>query len=97
SAKGVAGRYASIIISEYIEPDERPYKGVYEYCIMCGACIKRCPVHAITLEGGKNQLLCKELLARTRANKYAPRYGCGKCQTGVPCEDKIPNPALRKA
>ena len=97
SAKGVAGRYASIIISDYLEPDERPYKGVYEYCIMCGACIKRCPVHAISLEGGKNQLLCKELLARGRAGKYAPRYGCGKCQVGVPCEDRIPNPAFRKA
>ena len=23
-------------------------------------------------------------------NEYNPRYGCGKCQVGVPCEDKIP-------
>lgn len=96
SAKGVAGRYASIIISEYVEPDERPYIGVSDYCIMCGECIKRCPVHAISLDGGKNQKLCKELLAVTRAEKYAPRYGCGKCQVGVPCEDGIPNPAFRK-
>jgi len=22
--------------------------------------------------------------------KHAPRYGCGLCQTAVPCEDKIP-------
>jgi hypothetical protein len=22
--------------------------------------------------------------------RFRPRYGCGKCQTGVPCEHQIP-------
>ena len=89
SAKGVAGRYASIIISEAVEPDERPYSGIYDYCIRCGACIRRCPVDAISLEGGKNQILCKEWNDKARV-RYEPRYGCGKCQVGVPCESRIP-------
>ena len=94
SSKGVAGRYASIIVSEYFEPDERTYTGIYDYCIHCGACIRRCPVNAITLEDGKNQRICKEWIDKT-SERYAPRYGCGKCQTGVPCESRIPDPVFR--
>ena len=89
SAKGVAGRYASIITSERFEPDERPYKGVYDYCIMCGACISRCPAGAISLEGGKNQIKCKAWMDQMKV-RWSPRYGCGKCQIGVPCESRIP-------
>ncbi len=89
SSKGVAGRYGSIIISESVEPDRRPYTGVYDYCIRCGACIKRCPVGAISLEGGKNQILCRQWTQEMK-KRYDPRYGCGKCQVGVPCESRIP-------
>ncbi len=89
SAKGVAGRYASLIVSEKIEPDERPYTGVYDYCIMCGTCISRCPAGAISLEGGKNQIKCKEWMDLMKA-RWSPRYGCGKCQVGIPCESRIP-------
>ena len=89
SAKGVAGRYGSIIIDAEAAPDERPYQGVYDYCIMCGACIRRCPAGAISLEHGKNQQKCKQWMDRTK-KEYDPRYGCGKCQVGVPCEDRIP-------
>lgn len=89
SEKGVAGRYGSVIVTEEIEPDSRPYEGVYDYCIMCGACIKRCPARAISLKHGKNQLRCR-LWMKQSEKKYDPRYGCGKCQVGVPCEDRIP-------
>ncbi len=89
SEKGVAGRYGSIIVSEEIEPDDRPYTGVYDYCIKCGACVKRCPAGAISMENGKNQLKCKQWMDMTE-KKYDPRYGCGKCQAGVPCESRIP-------
>ena len=95
SEKGVAGRYGSIIVTETIEPDERPYTGVYDYCIMCGACIKQCPVGAISLEHGKNQLKCKLWMDKTN-RKYDPRYGCGKCQVGVPCENRIPGKQLQR-
>ena len=89
SSKGVAGRYGSIIVSESIQPDERPYKGIYDYCIRCGACIDKCPAKAISLEHGKNQQLCREWLDDSKI-RYTPRYGCGKCQAGVPCEHRIP-------
>ena len=89
SEKGVAGRYGSVIVSGSMEPDQRPYAGVYDYCIMCGACIERCPVGAISLRYGKNHLKCKQWMDVT-GKRYDPRYGCGKCQTGVPCEDRIP-------
>lgn len=89
SSKGVAGRYGSIIISEHVEPDVRPYTGIYDYCTKCGACISHCPVNAISKEHGKNQLLCSNWLDATK-ERYSPRYGCGKCQVGVPCECSIP-------
>ena len=87
--KGVAGRVGSIIIAADLEPTKRPYTGLYDYCTRCGACIKRCPVHAITLEHGKNQLICQSRV--NSPNEFHPgRYGCGKCEVGIPCETKIP-------
>lgn len=89
TSRGIAGRFTSLIISDKITPDKRPYSGIYDYCPMCGACAKNCPAGAITIENGKDHILCEKWLNRT-AEKYAPRYGCGKCQTGVPCENCIP-------
>ena len=86
---GMAGRYASIIIDAEIEPDERPYTGVYDYCTRCGACIHKCPVKAISLEYGKNNIKCSNYVD-LMGERFSPRYGCGKCQTGVPCENRIP-------
>jgi len=91
SEKGVAGRYGSVIISEEIMPDTRPYTGIDDYCIRCGACVERCPVGAISLEGGKNQRICQEWIRGHTAVAYKPRYGCGKCQVGVPCENRNPS------
>lgn len=88
--KGIAGRFGSIITELYLKPDKRDYKEVYEYCSMCGACAKNCPVNAISLENGKDHVICSKFLALT-VDKYKPRYGCGKCQINVPCESKIPN------
>lgn len=87
--KGMAGRFCSVITTLPLEADPRPYTGLYENCIMCGACVGRCPVGAISLEGGKNHALCSRHLEQSRV-RYAPRYGCGLCQTGVPCEHQIP-------
>ena len=87
--KGMAGRFASIIIEEEIPADTRPYTEVYEYCTMCGACVRRCPVQAISIEEGKNHTICHAWLMKTK-ELCAPRFGCGLCQTKVPCENRIP-------
>ena len=89
--KGIAGRFASIIVSEKWLPADRPYTGVDDYCIKCGACARNCPAGAISPEHGKNNVLCKAYLEKMK-ERYAPRYGCGKCQAGVPCEFQAPAP-----
>lgn len=87
--KGVAGRMGSVVTDAYFEPGSRPYTDLYEYCSKCGACIRRCPVHAISLEKGKEHPPCSNYLDQM-LELYRPRYACGKCQAGVPCESGIP-------
>ncbi|MDR1242186.1 MAG: 4Fe-4S binding protein [Deltaproteobacteria bacterium] len=86
---GMSGRFGSLVSALDLPPTGREYSEVYEYCIMCGKCAKNCPPQAISLEKGKNHSLCAEFLDRTAA-KHAPRYGCGKCQVNVPCQNGIP-------
>lgn len=87
--KGIAGRFGSIVTELYLNADKREYEDVYEYCSRCGACVKNCPAKAISIDKGKNHILCSDFLGKI-VEKYKPWYGCGKCQTGVPCENKIP-------
>ena len=87
--KGMCGRFGSLITDLDLTKDIRKYKDPYEYCIMCGVCVSHCPVNAISLKDGKNSALCSEFLNKVN-EKDSPRYGCGKCQVGVPCEHKMP-------
>ncbi|MDR1129078.1 MAG: 4Fe-4S binding protein [Treponema sp.] len=86
---GVAGRLASLITDWELAPSERAYTGIYDYCSRCGACAKNCPAGAISLEQGKRHVPCSAFLDRVM-ERHRPRYGCGKCQTAVPCEAGIP-------
>lgn len=86
---GVAGRFGSLVTALVLPPTAREYSGLYDWCVMCGACVKNCPAGAISVERGKNHVPCSEFLDRTE-EKYAPRYGCGKCQVSVPCQDAAP-------
>lgn len=85
---GAAGRLGSVIANVPIKPTVRQYNTKDEYCIHCGACIRRCPPVAIN-QNGKDHKVCSEYLDRVM-DRFKPRYGCGKCQTKVPCEDQIP-------
>lgn len=87
--KGIAGRFGSLVTELKLEPSQRPYEIYNAYCTQCGACIKQCPVKAISIEKGKDHRLCGIFLDKT-AQKFKPRYGCGKCQVNVPCESGIP-------
>jgi len=87
--KGTCGRFGSILTELDLPKDGRDYNDIYEYCTMCGVCIYRCPVNAISLESGKQSELCREFLVKV-GEMHNPRYGCGKCQTRVPCESRLP-------
>jgi epoxyqueuosine reductase QueG len=92
-------RTGSVIAQISVSPTPRAYTDHHEYCLfytkgVCGKCISRCPVGAIT-EAGKNKELCyKHLYPVTKdyviSNYAFDGHGCGLCQTKVPCESKIP-------
>ena len=96
---GKAIRVGSVIARVGIPPSERPYYDHHAYCLffskgLCGKCIQRCPAGAITMTG-HNKAKCRNYL-RSVTNDYVRAhygfdgYGCGLCQTGVPCESQIP-------
>ncbi|MDR1970859.1 MAG: 4Fe-4S binding protein [Treponema sp.] len=93
TARGMAGRFGSILTSAPFEGDPRPYSRYDEYCTRCGACARNCPAAAISLTEGKRHPPCAAFVDSTM-EKHQPRYGCGKCQVRVPCENGIP-PARR--
>lgn len=87
---GKAHRLGSIITNAPIEVTARAYgDDPFAYCNRCGACTKRCPVDALTLEGGKDYQTCWVYMEETKI-RFKPRYGCGKCQLMVPCAYGIP-------
>jgi epoxyqueuosine reductase len=97
--RGKAMRCGSVVAHITIPPTNRPYHDHHAYCLfftkgLCGKCIRRCPVEAIT-EAGHDKVTCERYLLPTTADYVKSRfgfdgYGCGLCQTGVPCESKIP-------
>jgi epoxyqueuosine reductase len=98
---GKAMRVGSVIAEIDIPASIRPYNDHQAYCLFyshgtCGKCIPKCPVGAIT-EKGKNKQICRAHLFPVTSD-YVKKtygfdgYGCGHCQTGVPCESKIPLP-----
>ena len=87
--KGIAGRIFSVVTSLKLEPTVPKYAGLLDYCSGCRSCIGRCPVDAVSEYHLKDDRLCSDLLDEVLA-RHEPYYGCGKCQVGVPCEDKIP-------
>lgn len=96
---GKAMRVGSVVAGIKVTVTKRPYKNHNEYCLfytkgICGKCIPKCPAGAIT-EKGKDKNLCVGHLYPTTSEYVTSKfgfkgYGCGHCQTGVPCESKIP-------
>ena len=97
---GKAIRCGSVIAKIDIQPSIRRYDDHHAYCLfysngICGKCIDRCPVGAISKEKGHDKVKCSEHLEETREyvqTHYGFKgYGCGFCQTAVPCESGIPH------
>ncbi len=99
TAAGKAMRVGSVVARLQIPPSERPYQDHRAYCLffnggLCTKCIERCPVGAIS-EAGKDKKKCLSHLRPgsadyVKANYGFDGYGCGLCQTKVPCESGIP-------
>ncbi len=99
TAVGKAMRTGSIIAQIPVLPTPRPYTDHHAYCLffsqgVCEKCISRCPVGAIT-KAGKDKEKCYNHLFPVTQNYVISTYdfdgyGCGMCQTKVPCESKIP-------
>ncbi len=97
--KGKAMRCGSVVAHIDVTPTQRPYEDHRAYCLfftegICGKCIPRCPVGAIT-ETGHDKVKCGEHIRRATREYVNSHYGfdgygCGLCQTEVPCESKIP-------
>jgi epoxyqueuosine reductase len=95
---GKAMRVGSVVADVQVPATPRPYQHHQAYCLFysqgtCGECIARCPVGAITASG-HDKLECRQHLRTTEGyveSHYGfDGYGCGLCQTGVPCESNIP-------
>lgn len=95
---GKAMRAGSVVARIQIPPTPRPYGDHRAYCLFfaegtCGKCMARCPPGAIT-EAGHDKVKCRQHVEATKgfviANYGFDGYGCGLCQTGVPCESRIP-------
>ncbi|MEW6532775.1 MAG: epoxyqueuosine reductase [Thermodesulfobacteriota bacterium] len=105
TAKGKAHRAGSVVANLTVPLNSRPYEDHHAYCLFfydgsCKACRERCPVGAIT-EQGHDKLKCWNHAKGTcgeyaKANFGFDGYGCGLCQTGVPCESGIPPKILKK-
>ena len=103
---GIAHRCGSVVTSLELPASCRIAKSPYSNCLFylgvnCRACIKRCPVGAIT-EKGHDKNKCLQYLydlgylATLLNDDYDTNTsvaGCGLCQTRVPCEFR--NPAVK--
>jgi ferredoxin len=97
--RGKAIRAGSVVARIEISPTPRPYTDHQAYCLfysrdICGKCITRCPVGALS-KNGHDKVRCLQHLKPTtadyvKANYHFDGYGCGLCQVGVPCEAGIP-------
>lgn len=101
--RGIAHRCGSVVTNLELPPTTRTAGGPYSNCLFymgvdCRACVRRCPVGAIT-DKGHDKIKCQQyqidigysdLALQDGYNNDTSVYGCGLCQTKVPCESKTP-------
>ncbi|WP_205749254.1 epoxyqueuosine reductase [Desulfopila sp. IMCC35008] len=103
---GKAIRVGSAVVRRKLSPSPREYTHHMAWCMRfagreCMACIRRCPIGAIS-ECGHDKVRCKEYIRNVTA-EYVEQHqlgftvnSCGLCQTRVPCEEGIPFARGRK-
>ena len=104
TSRGVAHRLGSVVSEAEIPSTSRPYGDEpFAWCLRvsqgkCGKCIHRCPVNSIgETPDAREKELCRKHVrdviapwAKDAFGWEAPSYGCGLCQTAVPCESRNP-------
>ena len=100
--RGIAHRLGCVVTAAEIAPTPRAYgDDPFAWCLWtsrgtCGQCIQRCPAASVGQgHAQRDKLACREQNRRIRLdskNLYGEEglYGCGLCQTGVPCEFGVP-------
>lgn len=104
--KGIAVKLISIVTDAHMPQSEQRNLYYQQNCLWnskgtCGACMKRCPVGAIT-EAGHDKFKCYKHCYGEASREVAQNYGgssahgsgCGLCQTAVPCEFRNPVGAI---
>jgi epoxyqueuosine reductase QueG len=94
---GKAHRVGSVVVNRALDSPPRT-DDIHRDClsyqgIICRICMKRCPAEAIT-EEGHDKARCAEFVLKqfpvVQKEYGIDIYGCGLCQTRVPCEGRIP-------
>lgn len=96
---GKAVRFGSVVVRMNLEATPRPYSGHQDWCLWfakgtCGACIKRCPIDAISA-AGHDKPKCFDYIRNVTTPYVRDNYGtgatpCGLCQVRIPCEAGSP-------
>ena len=107
--RGVAHRMGSVVTDAELAPMSRPYgDDPFAWCLKasrgtCGACIARCPVLSVGESVYlRDRMACanhRETIrshARERFGRQTGHFGCGLCQTRVPCELRNPTADVHK-
>ena len=95
---GKGHRVGSVVVDHALDSPEERTEDPYRDCLShqalgCRNCIKRCPVDAIS-EDGHDKRKCMEFVMKQipviKEEYGIDIYGCGLCQTGVPCAEEVP-------
>ncbi len=103
TARGCAVYLGSVVCDIELKPTPRPENRVANCPFFrdgsCGRCMERCIASAISKDGRSN-VMCLSNLRDQQAGKVrslgldkdlvGPAPACGRCSTGLPCEDRIP-------
>jgi len=101
---GKAHRCGSVVVNQPLDSPQRRdinETNLHWDCLRlgqnedCMECVYRCPVGAISEELGHDKDLCFEHAVKksvdfVKENYKIDIYGCGLCQTDVPCEEESP-------
>ena len=99
--RGMSVRLTTVIVEADLDITPRGDIGPYDWCLyyrsgICGACIRRCPVRAIS-EKGHDKIKCSNYKDTVCAENWPEHIDhsnyktpCGLCQTKIPCAYKRP-------